>query len=343
MIEEKNLIYSLYAEEEDGRKLYSYREIAEIVNGKFRTLYWDYERVRDTIRKHRRNEIKKQIDEMELPEAGHSVKCGKKKILVLFDLHFPYTREDIFDIIKKNLNGLDAIVFGGDTLNNDSLSSFPNADPPNFDKELIDFYWFIAKIRAMVSEEVMFYFIRGNHEARLYKYIANKASHDQLSSFVDPEVINMLVTGFSIFHDGYTDKFLPIPNIKYIPHWFMNINDEVVICHPLSFSRIQLKTVSEAIEHFIEVGEKFSAIAVGHMHVNGYMEKKGKHGYNIGCLCKPQKYADSGKLLYKPQNYGYMVIILDKNGKFEPNTSQLVVLPEIYPFTRVETEYKVNI
>ena len=320
-----------------------YRSIAMDTNQKFGTTYWDSERVRDIIRKDKDRAEREAIRAMQVPEFGSAVHTSKRKILVLFDLHFPYQREDVFEIISKNLKGLDAIVFGGDTFNNDALSSFPSTDVPDFDKELIDFYRFISEIRELVPSRITLYFIRGNHESRLYKYIANQASHSQLATFVDPEVINMLVTGFTIFHEGYSEKFAPIPNIKYIPHWFMNINNQIIICHPISFSRIQLKTVAEAIDYFMDRGEQFSAVAVGHMHMNGYTVKHGKHGYNVGCLCRPQKYADSGKLVYRPQNYGYMLVVLDSDGIFDPNESRLVTLDEKYPYTRETIEYNVDI
>jgi predicted phosphodiesterase len=319
----------------------TYREIASYLNTKYNTSYWDSERIRDRRRKisKRKNKINYSV----IPEEKFIVTDkNKKKILILADLHIPYHREDIFDVVRENINFVDAIVLAGDSFDNESLSKFSAIGKRKFKEDLTYFYDTINKIALINNNNIPIYIIRGNHEERLAKYIST-TQQDELSEFLNPQVVQMLVDGFTIY-SGY-DKIVypPIPNIVYINNWYMNINDSILICHQKDFNRPKLKTVCNGIDYFIENKENFDAIFLAHMHTAGYTRHMTKHGYNIPCMCKPQEYTNKGNFCYKPQAYGYMILALDDNGKFDINNSRTVILNEKYPNVNEKVEYKVSI
>jgi len=258
------------------------------------------------------------------------------------DIHYPYHREDVLENIKKHAHEISALVIGGDAINNDSLSKFLEISKLTFEEEIIGFYGFVKQIRNVLPSNVKIIFIRGNHEYRLYKYIAS-LHEKQLAKFINPEVIQMLVDGFTIYEGVKKIEFKPIENIEYIPHWFVNINNELIVCHPDEFSRIRGRTALNAIKYFTERGEQFSMVLVAHTHLYDETKDFGKFGVQMGCCCKPQGYADKGSFKYQPQDYNYAIIQFDKNGKVDINATRIYHLPELYPITEQDINYKIKI
>jgi predicted phosphodiesterase len=323
---------------------YSYREISEIINSETNTTYWDSERIRDKIRKCKRRTNEQQIKNINVPliSKNPNIVIKNKKIMVMADLHFPFHREDILPNIKKHADEISALIIGGDAMNNDSLSRFAEISKLSFEEEIIEFYNFIQEIRNILPINVKIIFIRGNHEYRLYKYIANQ--HDkQLQKFINPEVIQMLVDGFTVYEGTKKFEYLPIENIEYVPHWFVNINNQLIVCHPEEFSRVQVKTVMDAIQYFMSRNEQFSMVINTHLHTYGESKKFGKYGIQLGCSCKPQRYADRGNFKYSPQDYNYMIVQFDDNGEVGINNSKVYHLEELYPITEQEINYKIQI
>lgn len=319
----------------------TYREAASVLNATFATEWWDMERVRDRKRK-----IERQARKASAPQIVDVTETvttkGLKKILTIADLHFPHHREDIYEIFEKHILNVDAVVFAGDIFDNESLSSFKSISKGNFKDDLVDFYFFIKNLLSRNVKNVPVYIIRGNHEERLASYIANN-QQTQLNEFINPQVMQMLVDGFSIY-EGYTEiRFEPIKNITYVNNWFLNINDSVIICHQKDYHKPKLKTVCEGILYFMEMGEKFDSVILAHMHVSGYTSYMGKHGYNIPCMCKPQEYANNGKFKYRPQSYGYMIVGLNENGKFDINETKINHLKEQYRQIPEDVVYNINI
>jgi predicted phosphodiesterase len=319
--EQKDVIIKLYEIKNN-----SYRQIAQEVNKVFGIDYWDSERVRDTIRQHR----KTQIEDIKVPnmKKDFNFNVNKKKILVFADWHFPFHREDLLSVIEKHKNEICAIFVGGDAINNDALSRFSEIGKKSFEVEIINFYLFIKEIVDIIGDKIKIFFIRGNHELRLYKYVAN-LQQKELAKFINPEVIAMLTKGFTIYENNKDIYYSAIPNVVYIPHWFCNINNELIIAHPEENSKTIMRTGIQAVDYFISRNEKFSTVAVFHTHKFGQDIKFGKWGIQIGCMCLPQKYADKGSFGYSPQDYGYAIFQFDENGKVVKNESRIYQLDEI--------------
>lgn len=321
-----------------------YREIARLINKEFNVAYWDGERVRDKIRKYRKSVEKDSINKIIVPQVvkPQYIESNKKKIMVVVDIHYPYHREDLLDNIKKHSHEISALVIGGDAFNNDSLSKFSDISKKSFEEEIVGFYEFMKVIRGILPKSVKIILIRGNHEYRLYRYIANM-HEKQLAKFINPEVIQMLVDGFTIYERTKKKEFSKIENLEYVPHWFVNINNELVVCHPEEFSKVPIKTAVNAIDYFLARDEKFSMVILGHEHKYGEIIKNNKYGVQLGCSCKPQKYADVGKFGYIPQQYSYAIVQFDENGHIDRNETRIYKLEEMYPITEQDIEYKIKI
>jgi predicted phosphodiesterase len=317
-----------------------YRQIATKINFQFNTDYWDSERIRDRVRKYRK--AKNKILE-NMPEVKKEVKSiGSKRILVMADGHFPSHREDLTTHFENHILEVDAVVFAGDMFDNQALSSFTEIAKRSFEDDLISFYWFIKGLMDKNTNNVPVYFIRGNHEERLARYIASN-QQNELNKFLNPQIMQMFADGFCIYEGFKKIEYPPISNIVYVNNWFLNINDSILICHQKDFNKPKLKTVCNGIDYFFECGEKFDAIFLAHMHTSGYTKHMNKHGYNIPCMCKPQEYSNNGKFQYKPQSYGYTIVETDNNGKFNVNNTKIIHLDELYERINEEVEYKVKI
>lgn len=329
MNEQKEMISKLFLLDK-----YSYRGIAQIINQNFSTDYWDSERVRNYIRRSRSKNINVPSIKKEF-----NIDVKKKKILVFADWHHPFHRKDLLDVIKKH--SVSAIFVGGDALNNDALSRFAEIGKKSFEVEIIDFYLFVNEIRKIIPDDVKIFFIRGNHEYRLYKYIATM-QQKEVSKFINPEVIAMLTKGFTIYENGVDVYYPPISNVFYVPHWFCNINNELIICHPEENSKVIMRTGIQAIDYFVSRNETFSTVVVTHTHKYGQGNKLGKWGIQLGCMCQPQKYADRGSFSYTPQDYGYAIFQFDGNGKIMKNESIIYQLDEISDYSE-EIDYNIKI
>jgi predicted phosphodiesterase len=310
------------------------RYIAALVNNKFNTDYWDSERVRDVIRKKNKKEVRDIINNISVPkvEKPQTFSLKNKKIMITADWHFPYHREDLIANIIRHKDEIVALVVGGDAFNNDSLSRFLSIGKKTFEEELIEFYKFVKEIRDILPLNVKMIFIRGNHEWRLYKAIA-AMQEKGLQKFINPEVLSMLQDGFVIFDDGKKTEYPAIENLVYIPHWFCNINQELIICHPEENSKINVRTAVSAVQYFLKRQEPFSAVVCAHTHKYGNTIENNKWAIQIGSSCRPQRYSDTGKFGYAPQDYNHIIFQFDENGNIDRNESKIYMLDELYPIT----------
>ena len=57
--------------------------------------------------------------------------------------------------------------------------------------------------------------------------------------------------------------------------------------------------------------------------------RKGVYVVENGCLCRPQDYADTGKLAYTPQDYCYTIIKYNDNNPIDYNNIKVYHLLEL--------------
>lgn len=262
-----------------------------------------------------------------------------KSILFINDIHCPFERSDVLDIITKHAHEITTLVIGGDLMDCESISSFPKINRISLTEELIYTYEFLKKIRKILNKDQKIIMINGNHEERLHKMIS-KMAEKELQTFLNPNILEMFVEGFTIYKEGKKNKYEGIEGITLIPHWYVLI-DDIVVCHPKDFSRVKGKMLENVAGHFINKGFDFSTIIFGHTHKasQGVIDRfENKYVVENPCLCIPHSYSDCGKLGYSPQTYGYTIIKYNENEKVKPNNIKTYFLEEE---TDITEEYKI--
>lgn len=257
-----------------------------------------------------------------------------KSILFMNDIHCPFEREDVLKIIQEHSQEITTLVIGGDLMDCESISSFPSIERKGLTEELIYTYNFMKKVRKILNNNQKIIIINGNHEERLHKVIS-RMQEKELQSFLNPNILEMLVDGFTIYKEGKKNKYEGIEGITYVPHWYVLI-DDIVVCHPKDFSRVKGKMLENVASHFINKGFDFSTIVFGHTHKasQGIIDRyENKYVVENPCLCQPHSYSDCGKLGYSPQTYGYTIIRYNKGENVNPNNIKTYFLEEIVDIT----------
>ena len=274
-------------------------------------------------------------------EKQNEVVKFDKSILFINDIHCPFEREDVLDIITKHAHEITTLVIGGDLMDCESISSFPKINRPNLTDELIYTYEFLKKVRKILNKNQKIIMINGNHEERLHKVIS-KMAEKELQSFLNPNILEMFVDGFTLYREGKKIKYEGIEGLTFIPHWYVLI-DDIVVAHPKDFSRVKGKMLENVASHFINKGFDFSTIVFGHTHKasQGVIDRyKNVYVVENPCLCKPHSYSDCGKLNYSPQTYGYTIIKYNEDEKVNPNNIKMYLLDEYIDTTK---DYKIEL
>ena len=254
-----------------------------------------------------------------------------KTVMIINDIHSPYERADLLDIIMKHKDEITTLVIGGDFLDCEAISSFPKINKMTMLDELIYGYNLLKKIRQILDNDQKIILINGNHEERLYKMICKMHEKD-LQKFINPNILSMLVDGFTIYNsDGKRKKYEGIEGVTHIAHWYCNIDNKIIIAHPKDFSAVDGKMCEKTVEHFKNRFETFDTIVFGHTHKYSQMKVSRRQGVYVvenGCLCRPQDYADTGKLGYTPQDYCYTIIKYNDNEAIDYNNIKVYHLGE---------------
>ena len=246
------------------------------------------------------------------------VENGVEKVLVLSDIHVPFNRDDVLDIVREYADEVSAIILGGDIADCLSVSSYNPLDALPLIDEMSEVHKLLKQIQD-ITPDVKRYLVKGNHEARWEKYMAK--NFNQLNKLHSDNILGEIVKGFE-YHDrlhGRVTTYEPLDYIS-INDWYVNYND-MIVCHPISFSKVAGKTASMALDYFVERGNEFSACLVAHTHKQASCFKYGKYAVEIGCMCKPMGYASSGKLTFTQQQCGYHLAVF-VDGKYDINQSR---------------------
>ncbi len=138
-----------------------------------------------------------------------------KSIMIINDLHLPFERGDVLDIISKHKNEITTLVIGGDLMDCKSISKFHQIKTLTIEEELIYTYNFLKKVRKILDNDQNIIIINGNHEERWYRDICNLSEKD-MQKFVNPNLLDMVVDGFTIYKDGEKKRYEGIEGIIYM-------------------------------------------------------------------------------------------------------------------------------
>lgn len=241
-----------------------------------------------------------------------------KPLLVINDLHIPFQREDILTLITKCKDELGTIIFGGDLIDCKAISTYPDLNDITIEHEIIQSIKFINNVRKIVGNDVKIKCIRGNHEQRWSTYIA-KMRDDSLYKFINPNVLEMLRDGMTLYCNEQKTYFKGDPNLEIIDDWYTN-EKGVLICHPTNYYNQPTKNATTAIQYFMAHDEKFEVLICAHSHHQSQCFFGGKWAIESGCCCKPMEYF-KGKTTAREQDYGFVYIVFDENNKPSINDS----------------------
>lgn len=250
---------------------------------------------------------------------------GIEKVLVLSDLHIPFHRNDILDIVVKYKDEISTIVFNGDIVDCKPISKFVELGRGSLIDEMAICHELLKEIDNLTPgiRKVM---VVGNHESRMEKYMAN--NRNELNDLHSSNILREICDGFkkADHNKGTIIYYNKLSNYEVLDDWYFEYNG-MICCHPISFSKVPARTAYNAVEYFVRNGINFDTCLVAHTHHYGACMDLGKYTVETGCLCKPQSYSSTGKLSYVPQDYGYHLAVF-KNGKYDINESRNYILEE---------------
>jgi len=212
------------------------------------------------------------------------------KILVFPDMHMPYHSEPAVEAAIQLGEAFkpDEMVHLGDLCDFYNVSNFPKKRdrPSNLGKELDEAKAMLAEIKARTGAERCT-LLEGNHEARIRKYIWNKAPQ------------------FGRIRALHVDSLLGLKDIgwDFIPeHKFYAVND-------VYFTHGEFCTIHAAKKH---MDEYRVSIIHGHAHRITSRYHKGLsgtiEGHEMGCLCSFDVSADYVKRANWQHAVGTVVI-----------------------------------
>lgn len=253
-----------------------------------------------------------------------------RSVMIMSDIHLPFERDDVLEIIAKHSTEINTLVIAGDLLDCKSVSSFPQIKSLTLEQELVYGHKFLKEVRKILNNDQRIILIRGNHEERYQKEICRLHQKD-MQKLINPELLDMICSGFTLYEDGKKKMYDKIEGITYIPHWYANLDEKLIVCHPKDFSRVKGKMLENVSMHFMNKGEKFDVVVFGHTHKasTGLVDRAASvFAIENPCMCKNQSYSDVGKLGYAPQAYGYTIVKYSEDEGVDFNNIRVYHLEE---------------
>lgn len=238
---------------------------------------------------------------------------GKKRVLVLEDMHIPFQDEEKLQKAIDIGRGCDIVIRNGDVVDMFAISKFEKEENVPLEVEL-DGLVRTNEYTAQVFDGVPIIDIQSNHPWRVKKAIQMPTS---LQFLVKTDVLEMLAR--------------PFPTIHVSDDWWVQVNS-TIFCHAEKNSVVPVKAADDAWSWFKEwqsEGEMgirhFDTLVQGHTHsLSAYFRSGGKI-FEGGSLCKLMKYTRRGIKYRRPQTRG-AVVITWRDGVADLNASREYVL-----------------
>lgn len=187
-------------------------------------------------------------------------------IVIGSDIHIPFHDTKAVDAFISYVADTvpDIVILNGDVLDMFMLSRFTKGEGRNPLEEIEECRRLLKKIRDMVPSETELYYVIGNHETRLERYVLTKA----------PELASLVEDVFTIIKaEDYGFKGCAS----------LTINDKIVIKHGTLLGN---KSGLSAIK---EMEASYMSGASGHTHrLCKYIARKAGRKFfwmETGCLC----------------------------------------------------------
>ena len=232
-----------------------------------------------------------------------------KKIAFIPDIHVPYQDDKAVSVARQFIRHYkpNTVIFLGDVLYMYGLARFDNKDPKrigHLNEEIEQAFYLLRDFRED-APNADFFFIQGNHEYRLKKYIRNNA----------PELHNLpgldLATMLNLDH----------LQIEYVESGRMEYNG-ILVKHG---DKVRARSGYTATGELESVG--LSGIS-GHTHRLGQIYKTNRSGMftwiEAGCLCDMQPEWVEGRVMDWQHGLAYGTYTPDKDKRFEIHTLPII-------------------
>ena len=222
-------------------------------------------------------------------------------ILLISDLHIPYHDIDALTIafeygVRENVN---TIFIAGDLIDFARISRFETDFNKRSVKEEFDITKQFLRVLRQVFPTQEIYWLKGNHDIRLEKYLAQKA------------------------HEIWDDPYFHLEErlrlneerVKLLDDKILVKAGKLAITHGHHVFKGVFTPVSPARGAYMRAKQN---VIVGHLHRSSYhpevdMEGKVVAGWSIGCLCELRP---NYSPLISNSQHGFAHVIVEKNGDF---------------------------
>ena len=244
------------------------------------------------------------------PRKKSSHPKGRKRILVIPDLHVPFHEPEMLaDMLVRESGSVDLAICIGDVGDAYALSRFTKYESVPYTYEWAE----VTNVIQTFSEsfpEVRI--IVGNHDARLRKAIGAHLTVDMV------EAISSMTGGTLCPLTALARKY---PNIEIAKHavprtditidWLTVVGD-ALLAHPEKYSRIPgnaLRAFEEwSADNSESIGlDSIRLLVMGHTHqLNILPWRSSSLLVECGCLCQTQAYMTGARIGGRPQRRGYV-------------------------------------
>jgi hypothetical protein len=228
-----------------------------------------------------------------------SLLVGRRKHLVISDLHIPTQDEWAIQVaVERNLTA-DLVVINGDLMDSYALSTFIKKKDIPIYEELDGVVRFLKWI-AGVFPNALIWIDQGNHEDRVYKRILPVLPAG-LEFLARTDLLDMLAR--------------PFPNVLAASDWFVGSIGDAIYAHAEASSSIPGRAATTTGDWFLNHNRQLGIgrprfVSQAHTHKVSVVYDEGQDMKVVesGCLCHSQDYARTTRSK-KPQVQGYVTVI----------------------------------
>lgn len=222
---------------------------------------------------------------------------SKRKILVLSDIHVPFTDEEKLQKAIDLHRSADVIILAGDVLDMYGCSRHrKQKDLPH--QQEIDMGMRLIEYLAETFPVVII--LPGNHDKRALKKVQDLLPPEFFYLFTE-EPLEVLTRPFS--------------NVFYHDNWFYQLGD-AVFTHAEISSTIEGRPAVKVAEWFLTKGWKsrlglneIRVVVQAHTHQVNTVYREGLKMIECGCLAKPMEYTFDSRAVMRPPLNGCVSIV----------------------------------
>jgi hypothetical protein len=237
-------------------------------------------------------------------ECLAKLRTGRKKALVLQDLHIPFQDDEAIQWAVDLGRASDLVVVNGDYCDMYAISRFQKELNIPLEVE-IDGMCRVNEFLARTFEPVPVVVVQSNHHWRVAKAMMFPPT---LEFLVETDLVEMLAK--------------PFANILAMDDWWIQVND-TIFAHAETNSVTEGKPVVDTWQWFnnwrkyLELRD-FTTLVEAHTHRIAVVHRLGGKMMEAGALCKAMPYTRRGVKYRYPGNTGFAQIVWD-NGASRMN------------------------